>query len=423
MTGMRRASLLGWSILVLALWTGCEGEGSTVDDGKGSAGSGGKAGSLNLDPVDGGAGGEAAAAGGSSSGPIGPDVVECDFSELMDCGLTSVQASYSAANVLLVIDKSGSMDDQPEGFDVNKWDALKTALEPALEQVAEEMSFGLLLYPFDELKEIPLNDCVNCCEVPDGSAAIRVEIGPGTETTSLVMDALNEVGPGGGTPTSKALEAAHQYFETGSGSTLEGDRFVLLATDGGPNCNLELTCDADTCTSNLDEQCPSGNCCDGEPAACLDDVAVVAQIEALAELGVPTFVIGIPGTEQYSSYLDTFATAGTLPNPNAPPDYYAVSAEGGVEELTQTFIDITTHLVRSCEVELETLPPDRMRVNVAVDCELVPRDEGDGVGWSLQEAGRPDDPHLVLLSGDVCTQIENEGARRVDVIFGCKPVN
>jgi hypothetical protein len=422
MTGMRRASLLGWSILVLGLWTGCEGDSSTVETGTaGTAGSGGNAGSLSLDPVGGGAGGEATAAGGGASEPMGVD--ECDFSELMDCGVTSVQASYSAANVLLVIDKSGSMDDQPEGFDLNKWDALKTALEPALEQVAEEMSFGLLLYPFDELEEIPLVDCENCCEVPDGAAAIRVGIGPGTETASQVMDALNEVGPGGGTPTAKALAAAYEYFTVGEGSSLEGQRYVLLATDGGPNCNPDNTCDADTCTSNLDGNCPSGNCCDGEGAACLDDAAVVEQIEALAAEGVPTFVIGIPGTEAYASYLDTFATAGTVPNPNGPSEYYAVSAEGGVEELTQTFIDITTHLVRSCEVEIETLPPDPMRVNVAVDCEFVPKDEGDGVGWSLQEAGSPDDPNLVLLSGDVCTQIENEGARRVDVIFGCKPVN
>jgi hypothetical protein len=419
---MRRASLLGWSLLVLGSWTGCTGDGSSVNEASaGSAGVAGSAGSLNLPVGEGGAAGEGTAAGGAASGPVGPSVGDCDFSELVDCGVTSVQASYSAANVLLVIDKSGSMDDQPEGFSVSKWDALKTALEEALEEVAEEMSFGLILYPFDELEEIPLNDCVNCCEVPDAAAAIRVEIGPGTEVASQVVEALNEVGPGGGTPTAKALEAALEYFEVGGGKDLEGDRYVLLATDGGPNCNLDLTCDADTCTSNLDGQCPSGNCCDGEAAACLDDAAVVAQIEALAELGVPTFVIGIPGTEQYAEYLDTFATAGTVPNPDGPA-YYAVSAEGGAEALTQTFIDITTHLVRSCEVELETLPPDRMRVNVAVDCEFVPEDEGDGAGWSLHEAENPDEPNLLVLSGEICAQVENEGARRVDVIFGCNPV-
>ena len=86
---------------------------------------------------------------------------------------------------------------------------------------------------------------------------------------------------------------------------------------------------------------------------CLDDASVVAQIEALyAEAGIPTFVIGIPGTEVYASYLDTFAVAGGATDPDG--SYYAVEATGGVEALAQTFTDITTHLVRGCEIELAT---------------------------------------------------------------------
>jgi hypothetical protein len=50
---------------------------------------------------------------------------------------------------------------------------------------------------------------------------------------------------------------------------------------------------------------------------------------------VPTFVIGIPGTERYADYLNAFATAGGVPNPSTLPDYYAVSAEGGVDGLTR----------------------------------------------------------------------------------------
>ena len=59
--------------------------------------------------------------------------------------MTSVEATFSAANVLLVIDESSRMDDQPEGFELKKWDALKAALEPALTAVQDEMNFGLLL--------------------------------------------------------------------------------------------------------------------------------------------------------------------------------------------------------------------------------------------------------------------------------------
>ena len=414
MTGMRRTSLLGLSALVLGLWTGCEGDGSNVDKGSGgSGGSGGTAGSVNLDPL-GMSGAPDGAGGATDSGP-GSAIEECpSLAEYVACSETSVKASYTAANVLLVIDKSGSMDDQPEGFDMNKWDALRTALEPALTEVAEEMSFGLLVYPFDEEEEIPLVDCVNCCVVPTGSAAIRVGIGPGTETASQVMDALDATGPGGGTPTADALAAAYEYFTTGEGKDLQGDRYVLLATDGGPNCNGTLECEAETCTANLDGQCEDGNCCDGEGAACLDDLAVVEQIEALAAEGVPTFVIGIPGTEQYATYLDTFATAGGVTNPNTPPEYYAVSAEGGVEALTQTFIDITTHLVRDCEFPIETMVLNKNLVNLAVDCELVPYELG--TGWEITEE------QVLVLGEELCDRVQSEGARRVDVIIGCEQV-
>jgi hypothetical protein len=412
MTGKPRSSLLGLATVLAALYgSGCEDEGSKVTEGtSGSAGSGG---SLALGPM--GEGGKADTSAGGSE----PHPCEEEFEDLAECGITSVEASYSAANVLLVIDKSGSMVDQPAGFDLNKWDALKAALEPALAEVSEEMSFGLILYPFDEDEEIPLEDCeTNCCTVPAGPAAVRVGIGPGTSTASEVMDALNDTAPGGGTPTADALDAALTYFTTGEGRDLEGDRFVLLATDGGPNCGPDNTCDADRCTPNLDGLCPEedGNCCEGEGSFCLDDESVVAKIEALADAGVPTFVIGIPGTEQYASYLDAFATAGTVPNAEAPPEYYAVSAEGGVEALTQTFIDITTHLVRSCEVDIGTMASDKRLVNVAVDCDIVPFE--DGAGWDID----PDEPTTLVLAGEVCQRVKREGARRVDVVYGCPMV-
>jgi len=233
------------------------------------------------------------------------------------------------------------------------------------------------------------------------------------------MNALNESAPGGGTPTAAALDAALAYFTTGAGKDLKGDRFVLLATDGGPNCGAADTkCAADHCTPNLDGLCPAaqGNCCIGEGSYCLTDAAVVQKIRALADAAVPTFVIGIPGTERYAAYLSSFATAGGVPNPNAPPDYYAVSAEGGVEGLTQTLIDITTHLVRACDVDLGAVAPLKNLVNVAVDCDIVPFE--DGAGWDISS----DAPTTLVLSGDACKRVRREGARRIDVVYGCPTV-
>jgi len=194
---------------------------------------------------------------------------------------------------------------------------------------------------------------------------------------------------------------------------------VLLATDGGPNCGeSSATCTADHCTPNLDGLCPAGegNCCRGEGSYCLDDAAVLKQIRALADASVPTFVIGIPGTESYAEYLDAFATAGGEPNPKKHPAYYAVSAEGGVDGLARTLRDITTHLVRSCEVDLGAEAPDERLVNVAVDCDIIP--SADGTGWNIND----DAPSTLVLAGDTCNRVKREGARRIDVVYGCPTV-
>src|SRR5437868_2299358 len=95
---------------------------------------------------------------------------------------------------------------------------------------------------------------------------------PGRKVTVLTptrpMDA-------GGTPTAHALQLASEYFTTGSGKNLAGDKYVLLATDGGPNGNA-LTCDAMTCTTNLDVGKFTTNYCDANivpdgPKLCLDE--------------------------------------------------------------------------------------------------------------------------------------------------------
>jgi len=415
---MNRLSWIGFSALVFALIGACK----TSDDSNvglsASGGSGGTALATGVD-LNVGNGGNADVAGAAGQSE-GPKVEGCDrFAGLDECGVTSVEASFSAANVLLVIDKSSSMDDQPDGFELKKWEALKAALAPALAAAEEEMSFGLLLYPFSQQTQIPLDCFEGCCEVPQGPAALEVDIESGVASASKVMSALNAAGPGGGTPTAAALDAALFYFTTGAGKDLKGDRFVLLATDGGPNCGESSTiCAADHCTPNLDGLCPAaeGNCCRGEGSYCLDDAAVLQKIRALADASVPTFVVGIPGTESYAEYLDAFATAGGVPNPKRTPAYYAVSAEGGVDGLTRTLRDITTHLVRSCEVDLGPVAPDKRLVNVAVDCDVVPF--ADGAGWEISDQA----PNTLVLAGDTCNRVKREGAQRIDVVYGCPTV-
>jgi hypothetical protein len=361
--------------------------------------------------------------GGTEGGAAGDNggVGKCDLSALGSCGTESVEAVLRTVNMLLVIDKSGSMTD-PLSADDSKWTAMKSALGSALENVKSEMNFGLVLYPYSPFHVIPEVNCDDtCCDVELGSAAVNVPITPGTISAPEIARQLDDTAPGGGTPTAAALDSALDYFVNGDGASLPGNNYVLLATDGGPNCNGDLSCEADTCTTNLDGSCPSGNCCKYENTRnqCLDDGSVLAKLEALTAAGVSTFVVGLPGTQQYADYLNQFAIAGGVPSTSGDTSYYAVSEAQGVDGLLSVFDEITTQLVRSCDIPLSDAPSQPDLVNVAVDCDVVPQENDDGSGWDFDE---PSAPTAVVLHGPVCDRLQQNGAKRIDVVFGCPTV-
>lgn len=351
------------------------------------------------------------AGGGDASVDAGGPRVVPDGGLDIDCGATPFAASLVPANLLLVIDKSGSMAETPPGFGTDKWSAMRQALEDSLGVVAEGLSLGVDFYPFPD-----------GCEVPAGND-VAVPVEAGATALQKILDALDATGPSGGTPTARALARARRYFADGDGANLEGDSYVLLATDGGPNCNQALTCGAGACTVNLDGECPMGvaNCCDpalagpGAQVGCLDDDATVQQVHRLANAGISTFVVGIPGTEAYADTLDAFAEAGGRPSPSPPPSYFAVDAAGtGTGGLTSVLQSITQGLITRCKFQLDSDPPDVTRLNVEIDGEVVPMQGADG--WTIDTTTSPP---TVVIQGATCERVEAEGAQSVVITFGC----
>jgi hypothetical protein len=333
------------------------------------------------------------------------------------CGGTSMKATARDANLLLVVDRSGSMLQKPTGFAVKKWEAVSTALRDALTPVAGRTNLGLQLYPSREAAS------GNVCAVATGPSAIDVPVGPGAETLDEILTAVSTTVPAGATPTGLALAEAHAYFTTGAGRDLQGDKYVILATDGGPNCGTATSCTAEQCTTNIDGSCSAGrNCCDpatgGSRISCLDESGVLAQLEALKSAGVKTFVVGIPGTEGYRTTLDRFAEAGGQVNTSGSTKYFAVSAEGGVGGLTSVFAMITGELITSCRISLEDAAPDPEKINVYVDDVVVPR--GGENGWELDPSTTP--PSIVI-KGSTCEKVKTTGARAISVIYGCPTVH
>lgn len=350
------------------------------------------------------------------------------------CAAETASSKPIKVNMMIVLDKSGSMEDKSV-YAMAKWEALVGALGEALQSDNVEgnpnMSLGLVLFPGHDVAKTCNNE--DCCMLSGG---VDVEIGPASEKVGEILGALDSTGPAGLTPTSDALDAALAYFTSGAGALLKGEKYVLLATDGGPNCNESLGCGDEECTLALDGLCDTGKCCEGgsSPLWCVDHLATRDKIASLRDNNVKTIVVGIPGTEAYTSWLNGFADAGDAVAPSAETEggahYYEVAASGGVGALKKTFSDITVSLVNSCRIQLSETPPSTSvwLVNVALDCSAIPQGGGttgaagaggeeDPVNWFVDEST---DPPTIEVQGTYCDRIK-KGVDRIDIIVGCPP--
>ncbi len=396
------------------------------DDSK-NEGTSASGGSSGLELETGGMGGRADSDGtGDSDGPV---LNRCtSFEGLTECNTAGLNATPVDVSILLLVDASGSMGSPlPDDDRVTLWNATSTALKEALRAAQSSISFGLDLFPNTDT-----NYAAQLCEMPE-DADLLVPIAPGPENREAIIAMMARKGPGGGTPTAAGLKRAYEYYTTGAGKDVKGSRFVLLATDGGPNCNEDLNCERDTCTANIDAKpddkvCgkEAGNCCEDFGSGCLDDSGTLQAIETLSSIGVDTFVVGLPGSEIYEQQLNKFAIEGGRPNTEGDEKYFKVDSMGATEGLTEVLTAITRQLVTSCEVELDAPPTSKTLLNLAVDCEVLPRLEEDGGmggnGGSSSDASSwfyNKGTNRAVIVGPKCDEIESEGVERIDIIEGC----
>src|SRR5262249_18656250 len=99
-------------------------------------------------------------------------------------------------------------------------------------------------------------------------------------TAAQLTQRLLNLAAFGGTPTAATLAALTPYLQS-----LGRNTFVVLATDGAPNCNATASCDIANCQVNIAGQCTiPGNCCVGanNNTNCNDTDPTLAAIRALA---------------------------------------------------------------------------------------------------------------------------------------------
>jgi hypothetical protein len=246
----------------------------------------------------------------------------------------------------------------------------------------------------------------------------------GPATTSM-LNTLRFIPAAGGTPTAATLAALHDRI-----LSLPGKTFVVLATDGGPNCDASARCSAAECTWNIegDPVIPTGcstngpNCCDPQVSAdptawlaCLDAQPTLAAVQAIAQAGVPVYVVGLPGAEPYSALLDQLALAGGTGR-GGEPEYYAVTTSDWMSNTGALELElrkIAAKITATCTFYIGAVPPDPSLVNVYLDEVVLPEQGADG--WTL--AGS-----TLTILGASCQRILDGDVLDIRVFAGCPTV-
>jgi hypothetical protein len=133
-------------------------------------------------------------------------------------------------------------------------------------------------------------------------------------------------------------------------------------------------------------------------------------VNALAQAGVRTFVIGIPGSDAYAGVLDQLALGGGMAR-SGSPSYYRVS---DAAQLIDTVSRLGLGVALSCSIELEEPPPEPNLVNVFFDGKLVPADPDNG--WTFLDA------QTVQLLGSSCELLKTGEVLQADIVAGCPVV-
>jgi hypothetical protein len=334
--------------------------------------------------------GEVCLPGSSECGPPGTCVVDqdcpdgqiCEDGTCMiggDCGGFVFVIEAVPPNLLIMLDRSGSMDASVPNTNLNRWEVAKIAIEQVTTNFDDKIRFGLATY----------SACTG------GGCAPGTIVVPIADMNAAAINAFlaTTVGVGSGNGQNVDDQGLIEYLcdsgdpETNTGTSLnaqvgnpalqdpERDNSILLITDGA------------------------------ESSECIDNGVngTVAALNLFSQaISVKTFAVGFGGANL--DEINNIAAAG-----GTQMGYLADMAED-----LEMALDQIANAVATCTFELDQVPPDAAEIYVFFDKDPagVPNDQSDG--WTY-------DPmtNTVTFHGGACEAIKSGAVVDIDIVYGC----
>jgi hypothetical protein len=338
-------------ILLLAASTGLAcGTQSKAGGAVSDAATGGAAGGP-LDAEGGAAGGALDAAADALGADRGRDAMAPESGGAGGAGGAGC-AGYTLAapppELLLLFDASGTMtqqlDNTPCGTGcLSKWVMARPPAQQVLTETDQQIAWGLKLFPSGP-----------GCNL---STSVEAPVTVGNAGTMGVL--LESRTPTGNSPIRAALQAATQYL---GGLTAPAARAIVLLTDGGANCPLNVT-----------------------PPTTSDDAASIAAAGAALASGFPVFVIGlVPLGSVAEGNLIQLAAAGNGTPLGTTPDYHQA---GSPDEIVAALRAIADGAQRCMFTVSAPAGADLGALVVRAGGATIPRDPTHVDGWDLVGGG------------------------------------